>query len=71
LVGKLAIIIIKFYQKRISPLKMVPSCRFYPTCSQYAVDAISKYGILRGSFMSIKRLLKCHPFHPGGYDPVK
>ncbi|OPZ94843.1 MAG: putative membrane protein insertion efficiency factor [Firmicutes bacterium ADurb.Bin419] len=71
MIGKLAIIILRFYQKYISPLKMVSSCRFYPTCSQYAIDAISKYGIIRGSFKSIKRLLKCHPFHPGGYDPVK
>lgn len=71
MLGKLAILILKFYQKYISPLKTVSSCRFYPTCSQYAIDAISKYGIIRGSFKSIKRLLKCHPFHPGGYDPVK
>ncbi len=67
----MAIIILKFYQKFISPLKPVSSCRFYPTCSQYAIDAITKYGIIKGSFMSIKRILKCHPFHPGGYDPVK
>ena len=62
--------IIKFYQIFISPLKP-PSCRFYPTCSQYAVDAILKYGACKGCYMSIKRILKCHPFHPGGYDPVK
>lgn len=67
----MAIIIIKFYQKFISPLKGTSSCRFYPTCSQYAIDAITKYGMIKGSFMSIKRILKCHPFHPGGYDPVK
>lgn len=65
------ILIIKLYQKWISPLKTVSSCRFYPTCSQYAIDAISKYGIIRGSFKAFKRILKCHPFHPGGYDPVK
>ncbi|MFZ5987482.1 MAG: membrane protein insertion efficiency factor YidD [Bacillota bacterium] len=68
---KWVILIIKLYQKWISPLKTVPSCRFYPTCSQYAVDAIDKYGIIRGSFKAFKRILKCHPFHPGGYDPVK
>jgi len=68
---KLVIYIIKIYQKWISPLKIVPSCRFYPTCSQYAVDAVSKYGVLKGGFMALRRLLKCHPFHPGGYDPVK
>ena len=71
MVNKLVIHSIKIYQKFISPLKGVSSCRFYPTCSQYAIDAIEKYGIIKGSFMSIKRILKCHPFHPGGYDPVK
>jgi conserved hypothetical protein YidD len=62
--------LIKLYQRWISPLKK-PSCRFYPTCSQYAIDALSRYGALKGSWMTVKRLLKCHPFHPGGYDPVK
>lgn len=60
-----------FYQKFLSPLKMKPSCRFYPTCSQYALDAVKKYGCLKGGYLAIKRILKCHPFHPGGYDPVK
>ncbi len=64
------ILIIRFYQKFISPLKK-PSCRFYPTCSQYAVESVSKYGSLKGGFLALKRILKCHPFHPGGYDPVK
>ncbi|HHW49140.1 MAG TPA: membrane protein insertion efficiency factor YidD [Clostridiaceae bacterium] len=64
------VFIIKLYQKYISPLKK-PCCRFYPTCSQYAVEAVSKYGVLKGSMMSVRRILKCHPFHPGGYDPVK
>lgn len=64
------IILIKLYQKFISPLKK-PTCRFYPTCSQYAVEAVDKYGALKGSWLALKRLLKCHPFHPGGYDPVK
>jgi uncharacterized protein len=63
--------LIRFYQKWISPIKMRPSCRFYPTCSQYAIDALSKYGAAKGSWLAVKRLLKCHPFHPGGYDPVK
>ncbi|HOQ75247.1 MAG TPA: membrane protein insertion efficiency factor YidD [Thermoclostridium sp.] len=67
----LLIILIKAYRKYISPLKGKPSCRFYPTCSQYALDAVTRYGAIKGSFLSIKRLLKCHPFHPGGYDPVK
>ncbi|MBZ4665215.1 membrane protein insertion efficiency factor YidD [Mahella sp.] len=61
---------IRFYQRYISPLKR-PSCRFYPTCSQYAYEAISKYGALKGGFMAIKRILSCNPFNPGGYDPVK
>ncbi len=61
---------INFYRKYISPLKK-PCCRFYPTCSQYALEAIEKYGALKGSFLAIKRILKCHPFHEGGYDPVK
>lgn len=62
--------LIKIYQKYISPLKP-PSCRFYPSCSQYAIEAIDKYGILKGSFMSLKRIVRCHPFNSGGYDPVK
>jgi putative membrane protein insertion efficiency factor len=71
LLKRWVIFIIKLYQKWISPLKTVPSCRFYPTCSQYAIDAVSKYGIVRGIFKAILRILKCNPFHPGGYDPVK
>ena len=67
---KLVISLIIFYRKFISPLKK-PSCRFYPTCSQYTLEAVEKYGALKGSFMGIKRILKCHPFNEGGYDPVK
>ncbi|MHB8064976.1 MAG: membrane protein insertion efficiency factor YidD [Ruminiclostridium sp.] len=66
---KIFIGLIKFYQKFISPLKR-PSCRFYPTCSEYSVQALTKYGLVKGSWKSIVRILKCHPFHPGGYDPV-
>lgn len=66
----LLVYIIRLYQRYISPLK--PSCcRFYPTCSQYAIDAVNKYGCIKGGFMAVKRLLKCHPFNPGGFDPVK
>lgn len=61
---------IVFYRKYLSPLKG-PTCRFYPSCSQYALDALSKYGFWKGSFLAIGRILRCHPFHPGGYDPVK
>ncbi|NLM34711.1 MAG: membrane protein insertion efficiency factor YidD [Clostridiales bacterium] len=67
---KILMAMIRFYRKYISPLKK-PSCRFYPTCSQYALDAIEKYGALKGSFMAIKRILRCHPYNKGGYDPVK
>lgn len=61
--------LIRFYQRFISPLKR-PSCRFYPTCSEYSIKAIKKYGVLKGVWKSIVRISKCHPFHPGGYDPV-
>lgn len=67
---KVVISCIKFYRKFISPLKR-PSCRFYPTCSQYTLEAVEKYGALKGGFMGIKRILKCHPYNKGGYDPVK
>ncbi len=68
--GKPLILLIKCYQVFISPL-LGPHCRFYPTCSAYAVEAIEKKGALKGAWMTLKRLLKCHPFHPGGYDPVE
>jgi uncharacterized protein len=61
--------IIKIYQKIISPLTP-PSCRFYPTCSHYGVEAIEKHGALKGAWLAIRRILKCHPFHEGGFDPV-
>ncbi len=64
------IYLIKFYQKVLSPLKP-RCCRFYPTCSQYAIDGITKYGIFKGGLMAIWRILRCNPFNPGGYDPVK
>ena len=66
---KLLIMMVQFYRLCISPLKP-PTCRFVPTCSQYAIMAIEKYGALRGGWMAIRRILRCHPFHPGGYDPV-
>lgn len=67
---KILIYIVKFYQKFISPLKG-PTCRFYPTCSTYSIQALRKYGALKGTYLSIKRILKCHPFNKGGYDPLK
>lgn len=65
----LLIVPIKIYQIIISPL-LGPSCRFTPTCSQYAVEAIQKYGPFKGSWLSFKRILKCHPWGGSGYDPV-
>lgn len=61
--------LIRFYQVGISPL-IGPHCRFTPTCSQYAYLAISRYGAVKGTYLAVRRLLKCHPFHKGGYDPV-
>ncbi|WP_042354704.1 membrane protein insertion efficiency factor YidD [Bacillus rubiinfantis] len=66
---KVFIVLIRFYQRVISPLKP-PSCRFYPTCSQYGLEAIQRFGALKGGYLTIKRILKCHPLHPGGIDPV-
>jgi hypothetical protein len=78
---KILIKIIKFYRKFLSPLKKFfykslgfssnAGCRFYPTCSQYALESIEKYGAFKGSIMSIKRILRCNPLNKGGYDPVK
>ena len=67
---KILICIIGFYRKRISPLKK-PCCRFYPTCSQYALEAVTKYGALKGSYLALRRVLRCHPFNKGGYDPLR
>ncbi|ASS95109.1 membrane protein insertion efficiency factor YidD [Peribacillus simplex NBRC 15720 = DSM 1321] len=61
--------IIRFYQVAISPLKP-PTCRFYPTCSHYGLEAINRFGPIKGSWLALIRILKCHPFHPGGIDLV-
>ncbi|MDJ0726998.1 MAG: membrane protein insertion efficiency factor YidD [Prochloraceae cyanobacterium] len=61
--------LIKGYRVLISPL-FPPSCRFRPTCSKYALEAINRFGAIEGSWLALKRILRCHPFHPGGYDPV-
>ena len=64
------IFLIRAYQLVVSPL-LPPACRFVPTCSEYAIEAIKEYGSIRGGYLASRRLLRCHPFHPGGYDPVK
>lgn len=61
--------LVKGYRRFISPC-LPPACRFTPTCSQYALEAIEKYGALKGGYLALRRILRCHPFHPGGYDPV-
>lgn len=68
MIKKILLKLINIYQffSRMTP----PVCRFYPTCSEYTKQAIKKYGVLKGGFLGVKRILKCHPFHPGGYDPV-
>lgn len=63
------VLLIRGYQFAISPA-LPPSCRFTPSCSQYAIEAISRYGALKGSWLAARRLSRCHPFHPGGPDPV-
>ncbi|MDC4205186.1 MAG: membrane protein insertion efficiency factor YidD [Candidatus Manganitrophus sp.] len=64
------IFIVRFYQSIISPL-LPPACRFYPTCSSYSIEAVKRHGFFRGIILTIKRLIRCHPFCSGGYDPVK
>lgn len=58
------------YRRILSPLKIQPTCRFHPTCSAYAIEAITQHGVLKGTYLATRRILKCHPFHPGGFDPV-
>lgn len=63
------LLLIKGYQRFVSPYTP-PTCRFYPSCSTYAVEAIARHGPWKGSLLTVRRLLRCHPLHPGGYDPV-
>ena len=64
-----ALALIRLYQVTLSPI-LGRACRYYPTCSAYAYEAISRYGVLKGSYLGARRLLRCHPFHAGGVDPV-
>jgi uncharacterized protein len=68
-VKRIVIRVLKLYQLMISPL-IGQCCRFYPTCSNYMIEAVETYGVCRGVWLGVKRLLKCHPFHSGGVDPV-
>ena len=65
-----AVFLVRLYQMLIAPFLPPNTCRFSPTCSQYAIDALKKYGVLSGSWRALKRIGRCHPFHPGGYDPA-
>jgi len=69
LLAKPLIWLVRAYQLVISPL-VPPSCRFYPTCSHYAIEALQKHGALKGGWLAVRRIVRCHPWHPGGHDPV-
>lgn len=69
MIDRLLILLLRGYKRWISPL-IGPACRFHPTCSVYAMEAISRFGALKGSWLAVRRLLRCHPLHPGGHDPV-
>jgi len=66
---RLLALAIRGYQRFLSPA-LPPSCRFYPSCSQYALEAVTRYGAVKGTWLATRRLVRCHPFHPGGFDPV-
>ncbi|MBQ3078942.1 MAG: membrane protein insertion efficiency factor YidD [Clostridia bacterium] len=66
---KSMLVMLRFYKRQISPA-LPPSCRYIPTCSEYAMQAVEKYGAVKGGYLAARRILRCHPFHKGGYDPV-
>ena len=67
---RILLVVIRFYRSCISPF-LPPMCRYQPTCSAYAMEAIERYGARRGGWMAVRRILRCHPWHEGGYDPVR
>lgn len=69
MIKKIFLKAIRFYQKFISPI-FPPSCRYYPTCSQYGYEAIERFGVIRGGYLTVRRILRCNPLFKGGYDPV-
>lgn len=64
------VMLLRFYKRCLSPL-LPSACRFYPTCSEYMMAAVERYGVVRGVWLGMRRLFRCHPFHAGGYDPVR
>lgn len=69
MIRRMLILLLRGYKRFLSPL-LPPMCRFEPTCSVYAMESVERYGVMRGSWLAMRRLLRCHPFHPGGWDPV-
>jgi putative membrane protein insertion efficiency factor len=69
MIRRLLLLLVRLYQRAVSPL-LPPACRFHPSCSSYAVGALERHGALKGSWLAARRLARCHPFHPGGIDPV-
>ena len=69
MIRKLLMLLVRLYQRAVSPL-LPPACRFHPSCSSYAAAALERHGALKGSWLAARRLARCHPFHPGGIDPV-
>ena len=69
MIAKFLVLCVRGYQVALSPI-LPPACRYFPTCSAYAIEALNRHGALRGSWLAVRRILRCHPLHPGGYDPV-